>query len=161
MTQKLIECSKFKDVKIFEPSKGTQEEKSSSSEETHFLQNIYPCSSDSEDSEEDESDTESADTYISTNEGRKNSRGETPQRDSSFSDVDEIYKHAFLAERPDPEGYQEAIASLERNQWKEAMKEEMESLESNGTWKLVEAPKGRKIIQHREIDTEMRNTKPD
>jgi hypothetical protein len=34
----------------------------------------------------------------------------------------------------------------ERVKWKEAMKEEMDALERNKTWDLVELPKDRKVV---------------
>jgi len=42
--------------------------------------------------------------------------------------------------------YQEAIEGFYSEKWKEVMKEEIDALEMNGTWDLVELPKDRKIV---------------
>jgi hypothetical protein len=40
----------------------------------------------------------------------------------------------------------EALSSRDKMKWKEAMDDEMESLNSNEVWKLVEPPPDRKIL---------------
>ncbi|KAL0335031.1 UNVERIFIED_CONTAM: Retrovirus-related Pol polyprotein from transposon TNT 1-94 [Sesamum radiatum] len=42
----------------------------------------------------------------------------------------------------DPVTFKDAMASLEAKQWKEAVKSEMDSIVSNGTWELVDLPLG-------------------
>ncbi|KAL0335808.1 UNVERIFIED_CONTAM: Retrovirus-related Pol polyprotein from transposon TNT 1-94 [Sesamum radiatum] len=42
----------------------------------------------------------------------------------------------------DPVTFKDAMASLEAKQWKEAVKSEMDSIVSNGTWVLVDLPPG-------------------
>ncbi|KAL0439894.1 UNVERIFIED_CONTAM: Retrovirus-related Pol polyprotein from transposon RE1 [Sesamum latifolium] len=42
----------------------------------------------------------------------------------------------------DPVTFKDAMASSEAKQWKEAVKSEMDSIVSNGTWKLVDLPPG-------------------
>eukprot|EP00253_Pinus_taeda_P026081 PITA_26081 len=42
--------------------------------------------------------------------------------------------------------YQEAVEGSNSDKWKAAMKEEMMALSKNGTWDLVELPKGRKTV---------------
>jgi hypothetical protein len=46
----------------------------------------------------------------------------------------------------DPASHREAMESAEADVWKAAMKNEMNSLEQNGTWELVNLPTGRKTI---------------
>jgi ATP-binding cassette subfamily B (MDR/TAP) protein 1 len=46
-----------------------------------------------------------------------------------------------------PSNYSEAIISADGNNWMAAMHDEMESLEKNGTWDLVQLPKGKKIVR--------------
>jgi hypothetical protein len=46
----------------------------------------------------------------------------------------------------EPSNYSEAIISIDGNNWMAAMHDEMESLEKNGTWDLVQLPKGKKTI---------------
>ncbi|KAL5865755.1 hypothetical protein ACOSQ3_003269 [Xanthoceras sorbifolium] len=45
-----------------------------------------------------------------------------------------------------PFTYKEAIRSSEVEKWKEAMDEEMKSLQKNNTWQLAKLPKGKKAI---------------
>lgn len=46
----------------------------------------------------------------------------------------------------EPLSYKEAISCSAADTWKEAMEEEMKSLQDNETWELAELPKGRKAI---------------
>ena len=46
----------------------------------------------------------------------------------------------------EPSTYLEAIQSAHSDKWVVAMNEEMESLHKNGTWTLVQPPKGKKIV---------------
>ena len=45
--------------------------------------------------------------------------------------------------------YQEAMKVSESAKWKLAMKEEMDALENNKTWDLVELPKDRKSVGYK------------
>jgi hypothetical protein len=49
-------------------------------------------------------------------------------------------------EGAEPSNYSEAIISADDNNWMAAMHDEMESLEKNGTWELVQLPKGKNTI---------------
>lgn len=46
----------------------------------------------------------------------------------------------------DPQSLEEALQSNESEEWKQAMKEEYESLIHNNTWSLVDLPGGKKVI---------------
>ena len=46
----------------------------------------------------------------------------------------------------DPMNLQEALSSLDADLWQEAINDEIESLESNKTWHLVDLPPGCKPI---------------
>lgn len=46
----------------------------------------------------------------------------------------------------EPKNLKQVMASNQKNQWIDAMKDEMESLRSNGTWDLCELPKDRTAI---------------
>jgi hypothetical protein len=46
----------------------------------------------------------------------------------------------------DPTSLQEALSSMDADLWQEAINDEMESLETNRTWHLVELPPGCKPI---------------
>ena len=56
----------------------------------------------------------------------------------------------FLIEE-EPKTYQEAITSIDATFWKEAIKSEIESLESNKTWELTDLPKGCRPISSKWI----------
>jgi hypothetical protein len=53
----------------------------------------------------------------------------------------------------EPYNYQEAINSPEASQWLIAMKNEVKSLESSKTWKLVDLPKGSNLLGGRWVET--------
>ena len=48
-----------------------------------------------------------------------------------------------------PETYQEAIQCAEKDQWEEAMKEELDSHQVNKTWELTKLLQGRKVLPGR------------
>jgi hypothetical protein len=50
-------------------------------------------------------------------------------------------------EGAEPSNYSEAIISADGNNWMDAMHDKMESLEKNGTWDLVQLPKGKKTVR--------------
>jgi len=73
-------------------------------------------------------------------------------RDRATIKAPDRLAYAMLTEIQEPINYyQEAIKSTEAQKWKEAMKEEIKSLEENLTWSLVKLPKGRKTISNRWI----------
>lgn len=49
----------------------------------------------------------------------------------------------------DPKTFEQAISEKDSCEWKNAMDEEYNSLIKNGTWKLVDSPKGEKVIDNR------------
>lgn len=49
----------------------------------------------------------------------------------------------------EPMTYEEAVSSKQSNMWLNVMREEMNSLQQNETWILVEKPKDNKIISNR------------
>lgn len=51
----------------------------------------------------------------------------------------------------EPKTYKEAMASLDKDKWIQAMKEEYDSLMQNGTWKLTRLPEGRKPLKNKWI----------
>ena len=52
-----------------------------------------------------------------------------------------------------PNTFGEALHSNESDQWKLAMKEEMEFLHQNQTWELVELPKRKRAIGNKWVYT--------
>lgn len=57
----------------------------------------------------------------------------------------------LLTEINVPENYDEAIKSADSDQWKRAMYEELDSLNRNYTWQLVELPEGHRAIRNKWI----------
>ena len=53
---------------------------------------------------------------------------------------------ALISNEGEPDSYQEALKVSDSDKWKLAMKEEMDSLEKNKTWDLVELPESRKVV---------------
>ena len=53
---------------------------------------------------------------------------------------------AMKAVAMDPTSFEDAISRSDEAKWREAMDNEMSSLEQNETWKLVPLPEGRKIV---------------
>jgi len=73
----------------------------------------------------------------------------------SFNSLDvdviiEEFVSNFLIEE-DPKTYHEAIKSIDATFWKEAIKSEIDSLESNKTWELIDLPKGCRPIRSKWI----------
>jgi hypothetical protein len=46
----------------------------------------------------------------------------------------------------EPRGYKEAMRSPHADKWREAMKKEIDSLQSRGCWEIVDRPKGKNVI---------------
>jgi hypothetical protein len=57
----------------------------------------------------------------------------------------------LLTDADELECYQEAIESEQKVKWVSAMKDEMQSLYDNETFKLVKLPKGRKALKNKWI----------
>ncbi|GBL89704.1 Retrovirus-related Pol polyprotein from transposon TNT 1-94 [Araneus ventricosus] len=55
----------------------------------------------------------------------------------------------MVAEENEPFTFLEVINSLNRKEWRDAMQEELNSLNENETWVLVNLPQGRKPIENR------------
>lgn len=51
------------------------------------------------------------------------------------------------SKKNDPETLEEALTSSDADKWKFAMREELENLERNETWKIVPRPEGRKVVK--------------
>lgn len=64
-------------------------------------------------------------------------RGIPPERFKANKVTCDIYE---------PKTYEEAVSCHNKNEWTEAIKNEMDSLIENGTWELTELPQGRKAI---------------
>ena len=60
--------------------------------------------------------------------------------------VEETYQAITIDQDEDPTRYNEALEDIDAQEWKKAMKREMESMYSNKVWQLVEAHEGIKPI---------------
>lgn len=68
---------------------------------------------------------------------------------SRFGNTDMIYyalSVAEIVEYQEPSSYREAVTCDDSEQWIIAMREELEYLEKNKTWVLVDRPKTQKLI---------------
>ena len=63
--------------------------------------------------------------------------------------LDFCYAFALSVSNEDPILVKEALGSSEGKLWKEAMVEEMESLDKNEAWDLVRLPDGRKHVDYK------------
>ena len=57
-----------------------------------------------------------------------------------------LVAYCNIAELSTPRNLKEALDGVDKLQWKEAIDNEIQSLEENDTWELVDLPKGRKPI---------------
>ena len=62
---------------------------------------------------------------------------------------DYAYVHELLLCQTEPANFKQAVESDEADKWKAAMKEEIDALNKNKTWVLVEAPKNTTILNNR------------
>lgn len=69
-------------------------------------------------------------------------------RSKVFDDIDEMF-YAFIDEADEPNSFEDAVSCEYSKQWKQAMDEEYKSLIKNGTWELVDLPKGKSIISNK------------
>ncbi len=60
--------------------------------------------------------------------------------------TDETISYALITANGDLEIFEDAIESSERESWIQAMMEEMQSLEKNRTWQLMDLPEGARAI---------------
>ena len=74
-----------------------------------------------------------------------------PTRQKKPNEKQDMLRYAYLTRTSDDEPitYKEAMNCPDSPLWEKAMKEEIESLMDNETWKLVALPKGRKAISCR------------
>ena len=58
-------------------------------------------------------------------------------------------EYVLLTDGGEPECYEEAMESECKDQWVEAMKDELQSLHENHTFELVKLPKGKRALKNR------------
>ncbi|KAI5327801.1 hypothetical protein L3X38_027197 [Prunus dulcis] len=85
----------------------------------------------------------SDDEHVSESNGSGTSQGSTPSNTPvKLKSLEDIYARCHMT-IIEPETYYEAI---EDKAWKEAMDAEIETIEKNGTWELVERPTDKPVI---------------
>lgn len=105
---------------------------------------------DSESSQDEENESgqnvQSLDEYVLARDRVRRKNVKPPSR---FDDTNLLAYALIVADEleiEEPKSYKEAMECKENFFWKEAAKEEMFSLEKNGTWALVERPKNQKRV---------------
>ena len=85
-------------------------------------------------------------------------------KDSSFpSSRYSPNEYVLLTDEGEPECYEEAMEDEHKNQWIEAMQDEMKSLHENHTYELVKLPKGMRALKNNwvfKVKVEKHNLKP-
>jgi hypothetical protein len=100
----------------------------------------YESSEEDEEEEEEEEEPHTPVLRISIRERRK------PER---YSPPDLCYNFALSITDDDPKTVREAVNSEDSKLWKKAMVEEMDALDKNEAWDIVELPAGRKSVSRK------------
>ena len=59
------------------------------------------------------------------------------------------FEYTMLAKEGEPKSFQEVQSYKDKQSWLKAMHEEMNSLNKNKTYDLVELPKGKKVLKNK------------
>jgi Reverse transcriptase (RNA-dependent DNA polymerase)/gag-polypeptide of LTR copia-type len=78
-------------------------------------------------------------------------KSQDPEEPKILRRSERIQQQQSLLSHYEPRTYKQAMHCPDREHWLEAMKEELDSIESNNTWTKVELPKDRKAIGSRWI----------
>src|SRR5262249_39194428 len=89
--------------------------------------------------------THSDELGLDTQAPRRSTRIRTPPVRYGFL-IDEV-NHVHLVEHDEPESYEEVLKSSESELRLKAMKSEMDSMEENQVWTLVDPPEGIKAYR--------------
>ncbi|GAU26739.1 hypothetical protein TSUD_317370 [Trifolium subterraneum] len=117
------------------------------SNDADFYENKFPFKSRNSGGTEQDNIPESSHVPVIPN-ADSNDEVETELRRSKRVRVAKDYgpDYAAYTLNEDPANLQEALSSMDADLWQEAINDEMDSLESNKTWHLVELPPGCKPI---------------
>ena len=74
---------------------------------------------------------------------RRSERGRIPSKRYPESE------YSLLTEDGEPENFQEAISHKDKEKWLFAMQEEMESLQKNHTYEIINLPQGKKTLKNK------------
>ena len=138
----------------------------SESRDAEFFEQVFPLKKivDTNDVSSVPSSTEPSDTSPRVEESVQPRRSKRQRVETSFGpdfltafvaefenhdeledDLDEIMVCLQVVD-DDPKTFEEAMSSVDASFWKEAIDSELDSIMSNGTWELVDLPKGSKAI---------------
>jgi hypothetical protein len=81
----------------------------------------------------------------------RNERGNLAMQDKKFNSKLQVFSAAVYPKIP--KNYTEAISQRDSDFWIKAVQKEIQSLESKGTWKIVQRPPKEKIIPHKWVFT--------
>jgi hypothetical protein len=95
---------------------------------------------------EDENHSEDSEEMQSENPKSRSLRDRTTLKKPSHLE-DYVLISEVLDERFNPETYEEAISCKEKEKWKEAMLQDMESLQENNTWEVTKLPQNKRAIK--------------
>ena len=103
-----------------------------------------------EDQEEDSDASSIEEESPATPEPRRSTRNNIGTLPSYLRDYVVDRHDAMKAEEEnDPRSYKEAVQSVNATQWTNAMQEELDAIQDNETWDMVDLPQGRKAIGSR------------
>ena len=77
---------------------------------------------------------------------RRSSRGQVPRQ---LFYINREALITILQDNDEPNTIEEVLSSLNKDKWRNALEDEMESMKENQVWKLIELSKGRKAIGNR------------
>lgn len=103
-------------------------------------ENTEPTNEDDNQSQSDEEETD----------GEEDADGTSRQlRDRADLKTPQKFQDFVMQISTEPETYNDAMKSGQRDHWKEAMDHEMKALQENDTWELVDLPAGKRAISNK------------
>ncbi|KAD6118818.1 hypothetical protein E3N88_10089 [Mikania micrantha] len=113
-----------------------------------FFEEVFPCLK-----KEHTSLSSCVDEIVHDEDQEQSEAEEVEPRRSKRQRIEKSFGPDFLTYivEGEPQTYREAVTSLEGPQWKEAIKNEIDSILQNHTWELVDLPPGCKPLGYRRI----------
>jgi hypothetical protein len=96
---------------------------------------------------EDSSDEEEVAPAPTPRRSSRQTKGVLPRKLRDFY----VGRDAMAAthQEPDPESYEQAVKSINAENWRDAMQEELKAIDDNETWEVADLPSGRSAIGSR------------
>jgi len=148
-----VKCIGFKSNGMKEnESENSQEDKL---EETEYEKIKFKEDTKTQGSKSEEDTKEKPEKFEDLSLRRSKREKKTPAR---FND-DYVYQFVYVnyCNAAVPDTFEEAIASEEAENWKAAMKSEMDNLEKNKTWKLMDLPENKNALDVKWVYTKKSN----